>query len=325
MMRFFVLRANRLEHIEPAQCRTAQEVVWVDLCDPSADEEHFVEALLGVDVPTRQEMAEIEESARLYRDGEAVVMTAVVVDGVAEGRPSRSQATFVLSPDRLVTIRYANPLPFRGFDAKRAKQPDLHLTGDEIFVSLLESIVERIADILEAVAQRLYEVSSAIFLDKVKGSSAADRSGDLRTLLIQLGRKNLTLAVVRESLMSLSRLTPFARQTAAWMKTGGGARLKSIERDVRSLSEYEAQISAEISFLQESTLGLINIEQNAIIKVFSIASVLFLPPTLVGTVYGMNFRYMPELDWRLGYPLALMLMVASAVVPYWWFRRRGWL
>jgi magnesium transporter len=149
---------------------------------------------------------------------------------------------------------------------------------------------------------------------------------ELQALIRRLGRKNMTVAILRESLLSLSRLIPYVRQGAEeWLTNGSPARLKQIERDLRSLSVYEGQLSSEIVYLHEATLGLINLDQNRIIKVFSIAAVLFLPPTLVGTIYGMNFEFMPELRWDYGYVVALVLMVISAVLPYHWFKWRGWL
>jgi len=133
------------------------------------------------------------------------------------------------------------------------------------------------------------------------------------------------LAILRESLWSLSRLIPFVRQGADdWLSNPVKVRLKQVDRDLRSLTAYEAQLSAEIQYLHDATLGLINLEQNRIIKVFSIAAVLFLPPTLVGTIYGMNFNAMPELSWGFGYPFALVLMIMSSIVPYYWFKRKGW-
>ena len=142
----------------------------------------------------------------------------------------------------------------------------------------------------------------------------------------RLGRTNLLAAKLRQSLLSVGRMLAYHRQGAAGrLPEGDRATLKSLERDARALTEHDAQLAAEIAFLLEATLGLIDIEQNRIIKVFSIAAVLFLPPTLVGTVYGMNFEHMPELRWLFGYPFALLMMVASAVAPYLWFKHRGWL
>ncbi|BBE74548.1 magnesium transporter CorA family protein [Oharaeibacter diazotrophicus] len=319
------LVGGRLERREIAEA--ADDPLWIDLCDPSREEELEVERILGFQVPTRQEMAEIEESARLYTEGGALVMTAVVLDGVAEGRPKRTEVTFLLTRERLVTVRYSNPMPFRTFDARVAKQPEDNGSAQAVFVSLLESFVERIADVLEIVAGDLNRIADTVFYeeeDAADGTPGAKT--DLQALIRLLGRKNSMLAVLRESLLSFGRIVPFVRQGASeWVKNGPSVRLKAVERDIKSLAAFETQLEQQISFLHEATLGLINIEQNAIIKVFSIAAVLFLPPTLVGTVYGMNFNFMPELSWKFGYPFAIATMVLSAFVPYWWFKRRGWL
>ena len=307
---------------------TSSGLLWIDLYYPTPDEEQCVEKLLGLQVPTREEMAEIEESARLYEERGALVMTAIVINGVAEGRPSRAQVTFVLTKAHLVSVRYADPLPFRTFETKCQRQPEVLTSSDRILVTLLESIVERAADVLEMVAADLNEVSTRLFIeDWEPGRRKANRvENQLQVLIKRLGRKNMIVSILRESLLSLSRLTPYVRQGAAgWITNGIAARLKQLDRDLRSLATYEAQLSSEIVYLHEATLGLINLDQNRIIKAFSIAAVLFLPPTLVGTIYGMNFDLMPELKWEYGYVFALSLMVLSSVVPYYWFKRRGWL
>jgi magnesium transporter len=325
MMTAYGLRDGRLTRLtSPA----AADVLWIDLVDPSREEETVVEALLGLAVPTRQEMAEIEDSARLYREAGALVVTAVVTAGAVEGRPYRAPVTFVLTPDHLVSVRYADPVPFRTFQAKCARKPEEHTTGDRILVSLIESIVERAADVLEAVSADLSEVSTALFFDDPQPGPRRRKNAEdmLQALVRRLGRKNMTVSILRESLVSLSRLVPYVREGASdWMRDGVSARLKQVDRDLRSLMAYEGQISSEIVYLHDATLGLINLDQNRIIKVFSIAAVLFLPPTLVGTIYGMNFEFMPELKWALGYPFALGCMVLSSVLPYYWFKRRGWL
>ena len=330
MMTFHGLRAgrlSRLDHALPSGLPNPADVLWIDQFDPSREEEKAVEALLGVAVPTRQEMSEIEDSARLYEEHGALVMTAVVINGVTEGRPARAQVTFVLTQTHLVSLRYADPVPFRTFEAKCQRQPEAHTSSDRVFVSLLESIVERAADVLELVAADLSEVSTTLFFEEQPRRPKQRRAEDeLQAHLKRLGRKNMTVSILRESLLSLSRLVPFVRAGAGkWLGNGGSARLKQLDRDLRSLTAHEAQLSSEIGYLQEATLGLINLDQNRIIKVFSIAAVLFLPPTMVGTIYGMNFEFMPELKWAFGYPFALCLMLASAGLPYWWFKRRGWL
>lgn len=329
---YFDAQSCRPLHVEEGgklQLPNREAVVWIDLCDPTSDEEKAVETLLDLQVPTAQEMAEIEESARLYEENGALVMTAVVINGVAEGRPSRAPVTFVLKPTHFVSVRYANPLPFRTFDVKCQRQPDGHRTAEGIFTSLVESIVDRAADVLEMVQTELNDVSSTLFFpgheELTAHRRASTNSDRLQVTLKRLGRKNLTLAILRESLWSLTRMIPFVRQGAdAWLSNGIKVRLKQVDRDLRSLTAYEAQLSAEIQYLHDATLGLINLEQNRIIKVFSIAAVLFLPPTLVGTIYGMNFTAMPELSWVLGYPFALVLMILSSIVPYYWFKRKGW-
>ena len=330
MMRVFGVRDARLIHLHlPLEgLPTCPGVVWIDLCNPTPDEEKGVERLLGLQVPTQQEMAEIEESARLYEEHDALVMTAVIINGVAESRPSRTQVTFVLTKTHLVSVRYANPMPFRTFEAKCERQGDALTSSDRIVASLLESIVERAADVLESVAADLNEIANRLFLeDEADPRRRANRfENQLQVLIKRLGRKNITVSILRESLLSLSRLIPFFRNGSQdWLSDGTPARLKQIERDLHSLVTYQAQLTSEIVYLHEATLGLINLDQNRIIKVFSIAAVLFLPPTLVGTIYGMNFEGMPELKWGYGYVFALLLMVLSAVVPYYWFKRRGWL
>ena len=331
MMTAYGLRAGRLARLGlalPATLPVPADVLWVDLFDPSRDEEKAVEGLLGLSVPTRQEMSEIEDSARLYEEHGALVMTAVVINGIAVERPSRAQVTFVLTPTHLVSLRYADPAPFRTFEAKCQRQPEAHTSSDRIFISMLESIVERAADVLELVAADLSEVSTTLFIEESdpphrKPKQAED---ELQVLVKRLGRKNMTISILRESLLSLTRLVPFMRAGfGKRLSTGATAHLKQLDRDLRSLSAYEGQLSSEIVYLHDATLGLINLAQNRIIKVFSIAAVLFLPPTVVGTIYGMNFEDMPELKWVFGYPFALCLMMLSAVLPYWWFKRRGWL
>ena len=275
-------------------------------------------------------------------------MVAVVVTGISERRrPATAEVTFVLTPKTLATIRYADPLPFRTFAEKCRRSPaEAHDSSELVFLSLLENIVNRLADILEAADAELDALSEAVFADGgdtigAEGGAVPDatrrrwswraarrraRPADLQAVVKRLGRASALVSKLRESLLSIGRVLAFFRQGAGdRIKDGARARLRTLDRDVASLTEYDAQLSAEIGFLLQAAFGLIGLEQNAIIKVFSIAAVLFLPPTLVGTVYGMNFERMPELHWAFGYPFALALMVASAVAPYLWFKRRGWL
>ena len=275
-------------------------------------------------------MQEIEESARLYDEGGALFMTAVVISGISQKRPARAQVTFVVTQKHLITVRYAELLPFATFQQKCSRHPEAHTTSDLLFASLIEQVLQRIADVLETVTTRLDDVGTTLFKEEAKAADDTNKveqvSAMLQETVKRLGRLSSLLGKLRESLLSLNRLLAFFRQnSASWMADGAKAKLKSLDRDVQSLTEYNAHLVSQISYLQEATFNLINIEQNRVIKVFTIAAVLFLPPTLVGTIYGMNFEVMPELKWALGYPMALLMIAVSALIPYFWFKRNGWL
>jgi magnesium transporter len=323
MIRVFGVKDGTLVRMEDSAL--GPDALWIDLCDPTQAEEDAVEGMLDVEVPTLQEMAEIEESSRLYREDGALIVTATLIEGASDGHPKRTPVTFVVTPRHLVTVRYGDPLPFRAFEAKWLRQPEARPTSDLVFVALIDSIVERAADVLEYVAADLNAISAHLFVESGP-RKAKEAESDLQEILMRLGRRNMMIAILRESLLSLTRLVPFVRQGAeGWLAHEAPGRLKQLERDLRSLSAYEGQLTAEIVYLQEATLGLINLAQNRVIKVLSVAAVIFLPPTLVGTIYGMNFAYMPELEQPWAYPLALAVMAASAAGSYWWFKRKGWL
>ncbi|HEX5796386.1 MAG TPA: magnesium transporter CorA family protein [Geminicoccaceae bacterium] len=323
MLRAYYLEDGQIRAVDPAgpELRLPARTLWLDLYEPSETEEDAVERALGIDVPTREEMKEIEASSRLYREDSALFMTATVVAHAESETPESTAVTFILAGDRLVTVRYADPLPFRAFATYALRHPSACGDGAAIFIGLLEAIVDRIADILEAAGADLDRLSREVF-----SRSAAQTSRDFQQLLSRLGRAGDLASKVRESLVSIGRLLAFAIQGAqSGGRKTGGSRLKTIGRDVASLSDHASFLSNKVSFLLDATLGMINIEQNAIIKIFSVAAVVFLPPTLIASIYGMNFEHMPELGWPLGYPLALALMVASAILPYWYFKRRRWL
>ena len=295
-------------------------VLWVDLLSPDQHEERFIESALGVDIPTREELAEIEDSSRFYDEDGAIFMTTTVVMGIADRRPENAEVTFVLTKRCLVTVRYSELSAFRQFEAKSSRQPSTYSSSHQIFLALADAVVDRIADVLESVQVELQTLSRCIF-DQQK-----DQRTDLQQIIRRLGQHRSLLSQLGESLFSSNRLIAFYRLHANESRQGSSkGLLKALERDVRSLGEHQARLLGDIAFLLDATLGMINIEQNAIIKVFSIAAVLFLPPTLVGTVYGMNFERMPELGWSLGYPMALGMMVVSAIIPYAWFKFRNWL
>jgi magnesium transporter len=332
MMNLYAVQSGGLQKLEvqtgPGGGRLSH-ATWVDLQAPTTEEEATVEQELGVNIPTREEMREIEESSRIYDEHGGLFMTAVMIAGIVEGRPKRSEVTFVVLPKHLVTVRYSDPLPFQTFQQKCARRPEDHQSSDLLFVSLIEQIVQRAADVLEKVTADLDGVAEELFHEHqvaAEKKKIQKRSIDLQGIVRQVGRSSGLVAKMSESLLSFNRILSFFRQSSEpWLRDDAKAKAQSLERDIASLTEYASNVVAQIGHLQDATFNLINIEQSRVIKVFSIAAVLFLPPTLVATSYGMNFKFMPELNWVLGYPLAIVLMLLSAIAPFYWFKRNGWL
>jgi magnesium transporter len=298
--------------------------LWIDLFEPSEEEERQVEALLSIDLPTREEMEEIELSSRLYSDAGAAFMTAIIPAQVHGDAPEMLPVTFVLAEGRLVSIRYHDPSAFRIVTGRLEKGPFPHLCAEDVLVMLLEAVVDREADVLERAGREIDAISRRIFR---RHGAKPTQPGEFQTTLEEIGRKGDLVSNIRDSLASLDRLSVYLSQVVALRGAGKGVReqVKTLSRDIRSIADHADSLSQKITFLLDATLGMINIEQNAIIKIFSVAAVVFLPPTLIASIYGMNFEHMPELGWPLGYPAALGLMIVSAVLPYLYFQRRGWL
>lgn len=295
--------------------RPPDDALWIDLKSPAKDEELAVEQALGVELPTREEMAALEPSSRLYQEAGATFMTATLLARSDSG-PAAVPVTFVLVRGLLVTIRYDELKAFSVF-AERAPASGV-ASGTAALLGLLDAIVERLAELLEQTSAAVEQASTSIF--------HRPQAGDFRPVLTELARAQSLASLTRASLVSLARLFSFAALAQEIASDPDcAAHLKSLQSDGQSLTEHAGFQSSHIAFLLDAALGLINIEQNGIIKFFSVVAVIFLPPTLVASIYGMNFRHMPELDWPLGYPMALVMMVASAILPLWWFRKRGWL
>ncbi|ESY02188.1 MULTISPECIES: magnesium/cobalt transporter CorA [unclassified Mesorhizobium] len=324
MIKAFVVGNDRLR---PADDLVANgdHVVWADLLNPTKEEETAIETWLGVAIPTREEMEEIEISSRLYIEDGAYFMTATLPAQTEIDDPLMSPVTFVLAGPRLVTIRYHEPKAFKTFPLRAEKVATGCTTGNTILIGLLEAIVDRLADILERAGRDIETISRDIF--EARSTKVNKRNRDFQELLKAIGRKEDIASSIRDSLISLQRLTGFLAHVATQIKMSKDvrARIKTVSRDVLSLADHATFLSQKISFLLDATLGMISIEQNAIIKIFSVAAVIFLPPTLVASIYGMNFDVIPELKWELGYPFAIGLMILSAILPFWYFRRRGWL
>ncbi|MHB2264101.1 magnesium transporter CorA family protein [Aliihoeflea sp. PC F10.4] len=321
MIRAYALRDGLLVPVDP-QGEARDTAVWVDMVAPTDAEEAIVEEWFGINVPTRDEMGEIEISSRLYTENGAVFMTAIIAANTQRERPAAGPVTFILTNRRLLTVRYVEPSSFTLF-AERGARVQLgceNATG--IFFALLEAIVGRAADVLENVGGDIGELSERIFHPAATKASRRDR--DFQAILRRIGRKEELLASLQESFHTLQRLVSYWVHMSDQEKAGRN-RARSLTRDLAALSDYAERLSNKITFLLDATLGMISIEQNTIIKIVSVAATIFLPPTLVASIYGMNFEIMPELEWPYGYPLALLVMVAAAALPFWYIKKKGWL
>ena len=324
MIKAFVAENDRLRAVDDFAANQ-ERVVWADLFSPTKDEETAVEEWIGVTIPTLEEMEEIEISSRLYTENGAYIMTATLPAHADGDRPKMSPVTFVLAGTRLVTVRYHEPRAFQTFPQRAEKVDTGCSSGETILIGLLEAIVDRLADVLERASGEVVTISHDIFHPSEKKASKRDR--DFQLVLRRIGRKEDLVSKIQDSLLTLQRLSGFLANASIQNKNSKDlrSRIKTLSRDILSLSDHASFQTQKITFLLDATLGMINIEQNAIIKIVSVAAVVFLPPTLVASVYGMNFALMPELQWFFGYPFALMMMVISAVLPFWFFRRKGWL
>ncbi|SOD89240.1 magnesium transporter CorA family protein [Caenispirillum bisanense] len=306
---------------------------WIDALNPTQDERAALSTLLSIDLPTREDMLEIEASSRLYEEDGCLYMTTPVVANAETEAPEASALTLVLSPQALVTLRYVEPKSIGIFADRLHRTPALAATNEAALVGLLDTLVDRTADVLEAIAGRLERLSTDIFdrawpqeskaPPRERRRPPADR--DLQEVLRGIGKAGDLAGKVRDSLAGLSRVVAYVTATRPDMSSDHKRTLKTVQRDIQSLAEHANFQASRVSFLLDATLGAISIEQNNIVKTFSIVAVAFMPPTLVASIYGMNFEHMPELSWPFGYPLALAVMVISAVLPVWYFRRRGWL
>ena len=297
--------------------------VWFDLIEPTDAERAYLQTLVGVRVPSRSDLDEIESSSRSYRENETLYLSTPLLRR-QDGQAFSSPLGIVVAKEALVTIRYAEYPSFTTFAGSTALEPARVQPG-ELLIGLLEVIVDRLADVLEIVGGQLDEVSTRIFhTDEHDKSRQADQR--LRGLLKSIGRQGDTVSVLRTSLLGLSRMVLFVDHA---FDTGGEtvlcARLRTIGRDLQSLTEYDSQITSKVQFLLDATLGLINVEQNNGIRILTVVSLVGIPPTLIASIYGMNFKDIPELSWSFGYWYALALMVASVVLPLAWFRRVGWI
>jgi magnesium transporter len=322
MLWVYVPRGPSLDRLPvTSDADVPENAVWFDLVNPNLQEDKIVERQVGIAVPTREEMQEIEVTSRLYVENGARYMTATLMCQSDTDTPKTTPVTFILSGHRLITVRYDEPRPFMIVGNKLARVCSPTVTGESVLMDLLDAVIDRAADILERIGTEVDQVSHDIF------EPEADHARSHQEILKVIGRKGDLTSKVRESLVSIGRVLLYLAHEADNMRWAKETRsqVRGMQRDVQSLSDHATYLSNKITFTLDAMLGVVFIEQNNIIKIFSIAAVVLMPPTLVASIYGMNFKHMPELDWTLGYPLAIALMLIAAALPYFIFKWKKWL
>jgi magnesium transporter len=312
----------------PTQVGPGQSIprgtLWIDMKQPTREEDLKVERLLGVSIPTVEEMDDIEPSELLYMENGARYMTARLICRFETKDPGTTAVTFILKDNMLVTVRYESPHSFKIF-AKRAGKPGGGGgSAESVLAGLFEAVIDRAADILQVTGGEIDGISQRVFESR---DHPGQRNAEYQETLRNLGRHGNLVSKIRESLVSVERILLFLSVSYKTTKVPLELReeVKTTLRDLQSLEEHATFQSQKIQFLLDATLGLVNLEQNNIIKLFSVMAVIFMPPTLIASIYGMNFKLMPELDWSLGYPMALTLMVLAGALPYAFFRWKRWL
>lgn len=299
--------------------------VWIDLIDPSDEERARVHALTGLQVPSRGDLEEIESSSRLFRRGDALYLSTPLTRRREGGQTITTPLGIVASPRWLLTVRFSDYPAFDTF-AHTVETTTVPCGAPALLVGLLEAIVDRLADVLEHVGGELDDLSTRIFSDNAAPRDSRHIDRRMRGLLKIVGRNGDTVSRVRDSLLGLTRMVLFIDEAVKASEDSRlRIRLKTLARDLQSLSDYDNQVTAKVQFLLDATLGFINIEQNNGIRVVTVASIIGIAPTLVASIYGMNFKNIPELNWSFGYYYALALMAATVLLPLAWFRRIGWI
>ncbi len=303
--------------------------MWFDLCNPVLDEVLSLQKFLGIDFPTQEEMHEIEQSSRIYEEDKALFMTVTLVLKVDTDKPEITDVTFILLSKTLVTIRNSESKAFNKYISQLQKLPKDNAGNINMLIGLLEAIVDRSADILEGVELDLNKISSTLFkrAPARRKQETVDTEYSMKKLIVDIGQGCHLNSGMIQSLLNLDLIDSFIQkklQKETEVSVILSGRLQTLSHDIKSLSTYAAGLNDKFNFLLDATLGFINIEQNAIMRLFSIIAVILMPPTLIASIYGMNLK-MPEADWELGYPFAIALMLMSAFFSYIFVKKKGWL
>lgn len=305
-------------------CQITEGTVWIDLLNPTPEEDKHIEKALGIEIPTRAEAREIEASSRLYVEKGAYYMTAYIMYGLEQANPGTSNVTFILAGNRLVTVRYVEPKAFPFFLQRVERGEATCNGGPSIMIGIIETLLHRKADLIERIQDDVDKMAQSLFNLNGGKPKAGSSLGDY---LQGTGRGADIVARAQESAVSIDRVLTFFAGALRERPEDPGLteRIDATRRDNTSLMEHMKFLQGRTNFLLDATLGMISTEQNQIIKLFSVMAVMLMPPTLIASIYGMNFKHIPELEFIWGYPMALGMMVLSGLIPFIYFRRKGWL
>ena len=327
MLNIFTLANGRLfqEEIESLEELSRFQPIWVDLESPTLEEKRWINQHFGLLIPEDAMDEDIEESARFYEEdnGELHIRSDFLI--ADEDEPRTVRVAFILNQHNealksrgvLFSIHDEDVPVFRLLRMRARRAPGLIENDKDVLLKLFDADAEYSADTLEGIYDELEKASTLVLSADVTDALAGE-------VLAAIARQEDLNGRIRRNVMDTRRAVSFMMR-AKMLNAEQFEEARQILRDIESLDSHTAFLFDKINFLMDATVGFININQNKIIKIFSVASVALLPPTLIASVYGMNFQFMPELQWSFGYGYAVLLMVASAVVPMWYFRKRGWL
>lgn len=320
-----------------ASSKLPERTFWIDLLDPTLEEKRCIEKGLDIEIPTREEVEKLEVISPFYKEDDVYYMAVTAVNKTDSSYPESSTLSFIMQKNCLVSLRYSRLKAFQYFSSRFMRLRNYERSAEAILEGLVEALVHSLADALEKSGNEIDQLLIDVFekpsqenkAKKSKKNNAAENSHSnyYSDLITKVGRTGNLISKIRESLVTFSRMLIFFNQlenSLNMQKKEQKARFRNLTREVHSLTEYSNFLSQRNAFLLDATLGMLNVEQNKIIKVFTVAAVLFMPPTLIASVYGMNFHSMPELALPFGYPMAILMMIISGFIPYQLFKRKGW-
>ena len=320
MLNVFVLNNRRLNQLQVDTLDDLKnsEPIWIDLVSPTDTERNWIKELFDLELPSLEEMQDLESSARFFEgeNGELHLRSDFLLE-LNEDDSRNVPVAFILKNNALLSLHLEDLPVFRLVRMRARTRPGYIEDAREVLLDLYATDAEYSADALESVYAELEKISAAVLTEKMTDAEAGK-------VLARVANEEDLNGRIRRNVMDTRRAVSFLMRQKL-LEADQMEEARQILRDIESLDGHTAFLFDKINFLMDATVGFININQNKIIKIFSVASVALLPPTLIASVYGMNFKFMPELDWSLGYPYALGLMLASALGPMWYFRKRGWL